>query len=288
MARARSLGAPTMQLMVPQRVASGSAQIHVAAWGVTGPAILALHPGIGDSRVWQWCAPEWADAGYRVLAYDRRGFGETGYVAENHDDLTDLLAVTKATGSIPAVVVGNSRGGGLALDLALAHPDHVSALVLIAPSPTGYDYANWPTSLAEAAQDDLLATADAAGDLDLLNQLEVRYWLDGVEQPDGRVSGCARNLMLEMNGRALHASPIGVPATRTEAWGRLSELDIPVMVIVGEYDLPGISQQCSEIADAIPSARLAAMPGSAHCPSLDSPAELSALVLDFLNEVFSS
>ena len=274
--------------MVPQWVASGGAQLHVDAWGVTGPAILALHPGVGDSRVWQWCAPEWAESGYRVVAYDRRGFGETGYVAEDHDDLTDLLAVTKATGSIPAVVVGNSRGGGLALDLALAHPDHVTALVLIAPSPTGYDYANWPTSAAEAAQDDLLTSAGAAGDLDLLNQLEVRYWLDGVEQPEGRVGGRARDLMREMNGRALHAAPIGEPATRTEAWGRLSELDIPVMLIVGEYDLPGIRQQCNEIADAIPSARLATMPGSAHCPSLDSPGDLSAVVLGFLDEVLSS
>ena len=110
--------------------------------------------GTGDRRIWQWCAPVWAEAGHRVVAYDRRGFGETVHVAEPHDDLADLMAVTAQSDARPAVVVGNSRGGRLALDLALAHPDHVTALAwalppglkptswlpgLIPPSTTGMD-----------------------------------------------------------------------------------------------------------------------------------------------------
>ena len=114
---------------------------------------MALHPGVGDRRIWQWCAPVWAEAGLRVVAYDRRGFGDTVYEAEPHDDLADLLAVTAATDARPAVVVGNSRGGGLALDLALAHPDHVTALVLIAPSPSGYPSDEWNVVAAEAEQE---------------------------------------------------------------------------------------------------------------------------------------
>ncbi len=116
---------------------SGRADLAVSVWGDTGTPILALHPGVGDSRIWRWCAPAWAAAGHGVVAYDRRGFGETRYEEEPHDDIADLLAVTSATGASPAVVVANSRGGGLALDLALAHPDHVAGLVLIAPSPSG-------------------------------------------------------------------------------------------------------------------------------------------------------
>ncbi len=259
--------------------------MHVSLWDGAGPPVLALHPGVGDSRIWQWCASDWAAAGYRVVAYDRRGFGETDCPAEEHDDLVDLLAVTAATGARPAVVVGNSMGGGLALDLALAHPDHVSALVLIAPSPTAYDYTDWPTSASEAQQDDLLAAAGTAGDLDLVNRLEVRYWLDGVDQPDGRVGGRARELMLQMNGRALRAGPIGRSSARPEAWGRLGQLDLPVLVVVGEYDLPGIRRQCAQIAEAIPSARLMTLTDTAHCPSLDQPKRLAAEVLSFLDEV---
>ena len=75
-------------------VPSSKAELAVTTWGTTGPAVVALHPGVGDRRIWQWCAPVWAEAGLRVVAYDRRGFGETVYVAEPHDDLADLLAVT--------------------------------------------------------------------------------------------------------------------------------------------------------------------------------------------------
>ena len=160
-----------------------------------------MHPGVGDRRIWQWCAPVWGEAGHRVVAYDRRGFGETVYVAEPHDDLDDLLAVTAATDARPAVVVGNSRGGGLALDLALAHPDHVTALVLIAPSPSGYPSDDWKEIDAETEQDASIERAEEAGDLDEVNRLEVRYWLDGVEQAEGRVQGPPRALMLDMNGR---------------------------------------------------------------------------------------
>lgn len=195
--------------MVPTRVRNDDAELAVGTWGEEGESLLALHPGVGDSRVWQWCAPSWAAAGYRVVAYDRRGFGETAYQAEEHDDLTDLVAAADVTNATPAIVVGNSKDGGLALDLALARPQDVTALVLISPSPSGYDYTDWPTSAEEAAQDDLVVAAEKSGDLDLVNRLEVRYWLDGVGQPEGRVSGPPRELMLEMNARALRASPIG-------------------------------------------------------------------------------
>ena len=271
--------------MVPERVVSGGAQLAVSAWGDLGPTILALHPGVADSRVWQRCAPAWVADGYRVIAYDRRGFGNTTCEAEAHDDLNDLLAVTQATEATPAVVVGNSMGGGLALDLALANPDNVNALILIAASPTGYNYTDWPTAPAEAALDDLVAAAEAAGDLELVNRLEVRYWLDGVDQPEGRVRGATRDLMLEMNGRALHADPIGESTARVPAWDRLSEIAIPTLVVVGEHDLPGVQLQCSEIADAIPLGQMVTIAESAHCPSLDRPEELTKLMLEFLDQV---
>lgn len=268
--------------MVAERLVSGSAQLSVSVWGDRGPTVLALHPGIADSRIWQWCAPTLVDAGFRVVAYDRRGFGQTTAEAEAYDDLADLRMVTGATGARPAVIVGNSLGGGLALDLALTFPDDVDAMVLIAPSPTGYDYGDWPTAPAEAELDSLVAAAEASGDLELVNRLEVRYWLDGVEQPEGRVGGAPRELLLEMNGIVLRAGPVGEPAARPPAWSRLADIRVPVLVMVGEYDLPGIRRQCSEIADAIPMGRIMTIAQSAHLPALDRPDALSASVLDFI------
>jgi pimeloyl-ACP methyl ester carboxylesterase len=265
-------------------VDSGSAHLAVSIWGGgDGRAVVALHPGVADRRSWQWCAPMWAAAGCRVVAYDRRGFGDTQYASEPHDDLADLLAVTGAADARPAVLVGNSQGGAIAVDHALAHPSDVAALVLIAPSPTGYDEGRWPTMTAEALLDAQIEAAEAAGDLEAVNRLEVRYWLDGVDQPDGRVSGEPRRLMAAMNGRALGAAPIGDTADRAPAWPRLAELTMPVLVACGEHDLDGCKQICDELAAAVPDGRRVDLSASAHCPQLDQPAALGAVVLEFLD-----
>lgn len=263
-------------------VSSGSATLNVSTWGTAGPVLLALHPGVGDSRIWNSCAPQWATAGYRVIAYDRRGFGFTQAEPETHDDISDLLAVMDAMKVESAVVIGNSRGGALAIDLALSHPERVSTLILIAPSPSGYDYGDWPTATAEAEQDSLISAADEAQDLELVNRLETRYWLDGVAQAEGRVNGPPRELFTDMNSRALHASPIGDASPRPPAWPILPRIDIPVLVAAGEFDLPGIRNQCRELAAALPRADFVQIPQSAHCPQLDQADVLANTVLDFL------
>lgn len=267
---------------------NGQAELSVTHWGSEGASIVALHPGVGDSRIWKWCAPVWSDAGYRVIAYDRRGYGATRYEEEAHDDLADLLAVMSDSDSNPAVIVGNSLGGGLALDLALEHPDHVVGLVLIAPSPSGYPDDDWPLSTAESSQDRLIGEATDAQDLDLVNRLEVRYWLDGVEQPEGRVRGPARDLMTAMNGRALSAESTGESPLRPPAWPVLDQIRVPTLVVVGEHDLPGVHLLCARTAETIPHALLTTIPKSAHCPSLDQPEALNRAILGFLTALGAS
>jgi pimeloyl-ACP methyl ester carboxylesterase len=266
-------------------VPTGGARVAVSIWGDDGPPIVALHPGVADRRSWQWCAPAWAAAGHRVVAHDRRGFGTTVYRTEEHDELADLRAVTEVAGARPAIVVGNSQGGRFALDLAIVHPDEVTALVLVAPSPTGYDDSRWPLMPAEAELDEQIEAAEASGDLELVNRLEVRYWLDGVDQREGRVAGEARELMSDMNGRALRAAPAGPDADRPPTWPLLSEITMPVLVVCGEHDLDGCRQLCDELVAAIPGAQGVTIEGAAHCPQLDQPERLNEIVLEFLDSL---
>lgn len=263
----------------------GSATLNVSTWGTAGPHVLVLHPGVGDSRIWNFCAPQWAAAGYRVTGYDRRGFGFTHSSPEPYDDMVDLLAVMNETNVDSAVVVGNSSGGGLAIDVALEHPERVRALVLLAPSPSGYDDGNWPTTTPEKEQDILIAAADESGDLELVNRLETRYWLDGVAQVEGRVSGEPRDLFTDMNSLVLHASPIGEASTHPPAWPILSRIKVSALMVAGEFDLPGIRDQCRELAEAMPGAELIGVPQSAHCPQLDQAQLLARVVLDFLDDL---
>lgn len=263
-------------------VRADGADLAVTVYGDEERSILALHAGVADRRSWQWCAPAWAAAGYRTVSYDRRGFGATRYSPGAYDELADFTAVAEAVDARPAVVVGNSLGGGLAIDAALAFPQQVSALVLIGALPSGAPWELWRQSSAEADLESAMQAAQSNGDLDEVNRLEARYWLDGPDQPEGRVEGPARALMLDMNGRALRAAEPGPAVPRPEAWQRLAELSVPTLVVVGQYDECGLEPVSELMVETMPDATLLRLPGTAHCPCLDVPDQLSEAVLDFL------
>jgi pimeloyl-ACP methyl ester carboxylesterase len=98
----------------------------------TGPAVVFLHAGVADRRMWRPLAGALGSS-CRLVAYDRRGFGETPAVDEARSQVDDLVAVMDhpAAGS-PAILVGCSQGGRIAIDAALEVPSRVRALVLIA------------------------------------------------------------------------------------------------------------------------------------------------------------
>ena len=63
---------------------------------------------------------------------------------------------------------------------------------------------------------------------------------------------------------------------------RLGELGVPTLVVVGSEDLADIRAMCEQVAAAIPAARLETIEGAGHLPSIERPAELNRLLLDFL------
>lgn len=257
----------------------------LAAWaGGSGPATLvALHAGVADSRVWYACAPRWIDAGWRVVAYDRRGHGTTRHTTTVHDPRADLDAVLAAVAAPPRVaVLGNSMGGQLALDWALANPDRVASLVLVGSLASGTPLEAYAETEAEQELDARIAAAEDAGDVEEVNRLEVRYWLDGTEQPEGRVGGEPRALMTDMNGIALRSAPAGDSTAPRDAWVRLGDIAAPTLVLAGAHDLPGQNHLIRQMAARIPAARMETMAGTAHLPSLDIPELFATIVLDHI------
>src|SRR6185437_3734778 len=107
--------------------------------GGDGPPLVLLHPGVGDSRIWEpVLAP--LTARYRVIRYDARGFGQSPAPAAKFSLLGDLVAVLDHFGVRKAAFVGCSQGGGSELALALEQPGRVSALVLLCPGIPGFPY----------------------------------------------------------------------------------------------------------------------------------------------------
>jgi pimeloyl-ACP methyl ester carboxylesterase len=242
-----------------------------------------LHTGISDRRSWDGVLDR-LGAGLDGTTYDRRGFGTTTYRAEQHDQVADLLAVLNGLEKERAVLVGNSRGGQIALDFTLAHPERVSALVLVAPAVSGAPAVD-PDQVdeSEAAIWDTLAAAEAAGALEALNLGEIRLWLDGPHAPEGRIAGPLRALALEMNRVALHADSPGHEPEPPDAWSRLAEVHCPTLVVVGDLDLGHMQARAQWLATQIPGAILEVMVGAAHLPAYEQPAAFVALLRTFLH-----
>ena len=102
----------------------------------SGPALLLLHGGLGDSGLWEPVVPLLAER-FRVVRTDLRFFGRsTGPAAEWswHDD---VIGVLDELGIERAALVGLSLGGRLAIEIALDHPERLTALALVAPASRG-------------------------------------------------------------------------------------------------------------------------------------------------------
>jgi len=245
--------------------------------------IVALHAGVADRRSWDLVSPAWTGRGWRVVTYDRRGFGDSEWEAAPHDHLDDLVAVLDGCGIDRAVLVGSSMGGALAIDAALAHPERVRALLLVGSAVSGQTELLGEMTAAERALD--AAIEEASGDVDQANELECHYWLDGAGGPPGRVQGAARALFLAMNGRALRAPAVGDRHAPPPAWDRLGTLDVPTAVLVGELDEREVVAIARKIADEVPGATLTELQGSAHLPMLDAAERFTAATTEILDRL---
>jgi pimeloyl-ACP methyl ester carboxylesterase len=262
-----------------QFIASGRAKLATEVVG-GGTAIVFLHANVCDRRMWR-AQLDGIGATHKAIGYDRRGFGETRAEPEDFSALADLIAVLEATADgKPAVLVGCSLGGRIAIDAAIRHPSRVRALVLIAPNVAGAPdpiYApDIETLMMQSKQ------AEASGDLDRMNAMKARLWLDGPLAGEGRVAGPARDLFLDMNGIALRSPPFGSDVDVQPFFHRLGDVAVPTLVVWGDLDFPFIQERCRHVAAVVPGAEGREMSGVAHLPSLERPAEVTALISEFV------
>lgn len=264
------------------QIASGSSMLHAEVMG-SGEAVVFLHAAICDSRMWQ-AQMQAVSATHQAISYDRRGFGLTTAEKEDHSAVADLIAVLDAVvGVQPVTLVACSQGGRIALDAALLHPGRIRALLLISPSIAGTAEPAYAPDVQALMAETKRATE--AGDLDRVNAIKARLFLDGVSASEGRVGGAARDLFLDMNGIALRMPPVGANIDSVPAFTRLHEIAAPALILCGGYDLPNIQERCRHLAATMPKATFQPIPGSAHLPSLDQPAVVTQLLTDFLARI---
>lgn len=251
-----------------------------------GHDLIFLHAGVTDRRSWRPVADKLSDT-CRCITFDARGFGDTTYSPEpGWSPVDDAVRVLDAVGSARAVVVGSSSGGHTAVDLAIAHPDRVTALVLIAPAVRGAPYPE--PSEREQALEEEAERAQTNGDIDRANGLEAQLWLDGPMSREGRVGGRARELFLHMNGGALRSPDPGPTAARPDAWQRLGEIGVPTLVLAGDLDVSDLRVVGREMVTLLPQGEFIELEGVAHLPQLETPESLAVVTSDFLDRLGST
>jgi 3-oxoadipate enol-lactonase len=246
-----------MQTMVPV----GADTVWAEDSGGSGPVVVLLHEGVGDSRMWD---PIWTElsTAFRTIRYDVRGFGQSPAATEEFSLLVDLLAILDHFGVRTAHLAGCSMGGTAALEFALAEPRRVQSLVLLAPGITGFPQPSEPK--LEAKFEALVAAGDQAG----LANLVVRIWGAAGSSPE----------VLEQARSAVRAYPSLDEYMREgePVLDRLDQVSAPTVLMVGDKDVPGLVASNEAAAERIPGCELIRMPGVDHYPTFRAP----RLVLD--------
>ncbi len=261
------------------------AQLYYERAGV-GQALIMIHAGIADCRMWDYEFASLADS-YQTLRFDMRGYGRSlpvGGEFNIHDDLESLLDALDIPA--PYSLMGCSIGGGLAIEYALAHPQRVSALILLGSDPRGFDGdAAWP--------DELIAQSNAAferGDVEAVAELDMQIWFDGVGRSRADVDPAIRAKAFAMARQATQHELSGIGEHKRKhvdvpAAQRLQELTMPALVVIGENDLPYLHQAADYMAVQLPRARKLILSNAAHLPNMEHPARFEARLREFLAAV---
>ncbi|MGH2417114.1 MAG: alpha/beta fold hydrolase [Candidatus Limnocylindria bacterium] len=249
-----------------------------------GPPVLLIHGGLGSLRMWDEVVPALTDR-YRVVRYDARGFGQTDTQDVEFSNRADAIALLDHLGVDAAVVVGQSRGGNIALDLSIERPQRVTALVSVAGGVGGHDAA-LPEGVEAPPWDEMERLAEAR-DWDSLSELETRVWVDGWGQPMTRVDQAIRSrvhdwILSTYQAEKPERRPIPLQPPAVE---RLDELRIPVLVMLGTADEPGGILSSRHLAGSVPGTRLVEFENVAHMIQLEQPDRFNRELATFLADV---
>ncbi len=257
------------------------ASLYYEAAGAGDPLIL-IHAGIADSRMWDDQFTVLAQH-YRTIRYDMRGFGQSPPPETAYAHRQDLYHLLDFLGIKRAYLMGCSKGGMVALDFTIEHPEMVVGLILVASSVGGYEFTG---SLPKQWTD--IVTAMQAQNYELAAELEVQIWVDGQFRTAGQVDTAIRNKVREMNLIALRNEAGDIPREKPldpPAMEKLNTVQSPALIITGDLDDPNIVMAGEVLATRLPNAHKKVVSGTAHLPNMEQPAEFNQLVLSFLQNL---
>jgi len=238
--------------------------------GGSGEAIVLLHPATGSAGIWSYQQPVFAKAGYRVIAYSRRGYGASDPVLKNNPGTAsgDLHALMKYLQLPKFHLVGSAAGGGVAVDYALSHPELLLSLA-VACAVGGVedkDYIERVEALRPKGFDEMPAA---------FRELGPAY---RAANPQGTAAWAA------LERSAVTGNRFGPKPANTINWTRLAAMKVPTLVIGGEADLYVPPPILRLYASHIPSADVAIVPEAGHSLYWERPDLFNRALLDFFTK----
>jgi 3-oxoadipate enol-lactonase len=243
------------------------------------PAVVFAHGFSLDTRMWDGQFAAFAER-YRVVRYDLRGFGRSAVpeagVPYRHDE--DLLALLDALEIVQAALVGISMGGAVVLNVALAHPQRVSELVLAASILPGFETPEFDAMTRPVWRLGRTEGPEAAREL----------WLDcpifnvSNERPATREA--LRTIIAGYSGWNWTDRDPGTWA-EPDCVAQLGRITTPTLVVVGERDLNDMRRMADALEAGIPGARKVVLPGLGHLPNMEDAVAFNDVVFDFLANV---
>ena len=253
-------------------------------------ALLLIHGMAGSSETWRAVIPPLSRK-YRVVAPDLLGHGQSAKPRGDYSlgafavwlrDLLDELGISRAT------VIGQSLGGGVAMQFVYQHPDYCERLVLISSGGLGPDV-GWTLRLLSAPGAEFILPAIAPRPV-LIAGNKLRSWISatGIQSPRGAEIWRAYSSLSDAETRQAFLRTLrSVVDPRGQAVSALNRLhltsELPVMVIWGDQDRIIPVGHGYALHEARPGSRLEVLEGVGHFPHVERPGEVVDLLDDFIN-----
>jgi pimeloyl-ACP methyl ester carboxylesterase len=236
--------------------------------GGEGVPVVFMHAATGSSLVWEHQVPAFTAAGFRFIAYDRRGRGRSTAGVEPGTVADDLQGLVEHLGIVRFHLVGTAAGGGASLDYALSFPQRLRSLVLA-------------NSIGNVQDEDYLELGRRLRP-PAFSSLPPDFRELGPTYRAANPNGTRRWLELERLSRP-DGPPGPVQPTRHRVtFARLETLRVPTLLITGDADLYAPPPILGLFAARIRTAESVILSGCGHSAYWEQPDEFNRAVLAFL------
>ena len=257
-------------------IEAGSDKLYYEEAG-EGETIVFVHDGLLHSVTWDYQFSFFSDK-YHVVRYDRRGYGKSTDPEKQYSNIEDLNEIFKQLKIEQAHLIGMSAGGGLCIDFTLQYPEKVRSLVLVGAVVSGFPYTQHFLTRGGHFQPSDYSSYEALAKYYFTKDPYTMYEKNTAAREKGLkiINEFQHNLYREKSRLNTGRNP--------QAINSLNKINVPALIIVGEYDIPDCFVHAGAMKAGIPNSRMVIINDAGHHVPTEKPDELNTSILLFYNE----